>query len=120
MFSRLFVRNQALLPLGRNERLMAEGDVVRVGLNPRWLLLAAAANYLLPVTAFVAGAVIAGSIWPRSDPAALVGGLLSMFVAWAVIRPWLKSVREPRLRLIDVAKALESNGRCDHISNHHS
>lgn len=116
LFSRLFVSAETRLPLGNEEPIRPEGRLVRVGLDPRWLLLAAASNYLLPVVMFVAGAVVADIGWPRSDSAALIGGLGSLFAAAFLARPLLRGVHKPKLRLVDLPDALESGSRCDHVS----
>ncbi len=115
LFSRLFAKPVTRLSLEDGIARPA-GRLIRVGMDPRWLLLAAAANYLLPVVAFVAGAVLADMGWPRSDSAALVAGIVSMVSAWFLARLGLSSVYRPRLRLVDFDGALESSDQRDHIS----
>jgi len=85
--------------------------------DPRWLLLAATANYLLPVVVFIAGVVVADIVVPGSDLAALAVGIVSMLAAGFLVRSFLRSVQRPRLRLIDLPEALESSGQRDHLTS---
>jgi positive regulator of sigma E activity len=65
LFSRLFARPDARVPMLDDEDIPAD-RMVRVGLDPRWLMLAAAATYLLPIIAFIAGAVLSDQLWPEA------------------------------------------------------
>lgn len=114
LFSRLFSRPDARLPLPSGKAIPS-GHLVRVGLDPRWLMLAAVVTYLLPVVAFVTGAVFADRIAPGSDPAALVSGTSFALAAGLLARFPLKLVGAPRLVLVDLHENLESAGDSGHF-----
>ena len=114
LFSRLFARPEARIPMPGDRRIGA-GRLVRVGLDPRWLMLAATVTYLLPVMAFVAGAVVADRFVPGNDAAALMSG-----VSAAVAAVWLahrssKFMGRPRLELVELHRGLESGGDSGHV-----
>ena len=109
LFSRLFARPDTRIPLPGNNSIQA-GHVVRVGLAPRWLLLASAAAYLLPVIAFVAGAVFADRLFPGSDPAALVAGFSFALSAGLVAHYPMNLIGRPRLEIVDLHENPESTG----------
>lgn len=122
LFSRLFARPDARVPMpGEND--MAPDRLVRVGLDPRWLVLAAAATYLLPVIAFVAGALCADRLLPGSDPAALVSGVGFALLAALLARGPMKLVGTPGLVLVELnqgpgteGRRLETEGDRGHVS----
>ncbi|MEX0916142.1 MAG: SoxR reducing system RseC family protein [Wenzhouxiangellaceae bacterium] len=114
LFSRLFARPASRLPLTDDDG-RPDGRMVQVGLDPRWLVLAAAATYLLPVVAFVTGAVLADLAWPGHDPAALLGGVTLSLAVAVVVRYPIRSISRPRLMLTDFDTALESHARCDQV-----
>lgn len=109
LFSRLFARPDTRIPLSDDNHIPA-GHVVRVGLDPRWLLLASAATYLLPVIAFVAGALFADRLFPGSDPAALFAGIALALTAGLAAHYPMKLIDRPRLELVELHEGLESNG----------
>ncbi|MBS3744929.1 MAG: SoxR reducing system RseC family protein [Wenzhouxiangellaceae bacterium] len=115
LFSRLFSRSGPIsLPL-RGPALVHHGQRVRAGLNPHWLMMAAAALYLLPVIAFLVGALAAEAMWPRDDLAALgVGSLFAGLAVWST-RGRLGSSLAPVLKLAELDPALESSGARDHF-----
>lgn len=115
LFSRLFARPDTRLPMPGEQSIPAD-RLVRVGLDPRWLMLAAAAAYLLPVIAFVAGAVFADQVLPGSDPAALFSGVALALVAGLLARFPLKFISRPRLRLVELHAGLESASHGGHFS----
>lgn len=110
LFSRLFSRPAAPVPMPREKGIPA-GRLVRVGLEPRWLVLAAAATYLLPVIGFVAGALSAERILPGSDPAALVFGVAVAVLAALLARGQMKRIGRPGLVLVELNQSLESKGQ---------
>ncbi len=115
LFSRLFSRSGSTsIPL-RGPARVHHGQRVRAGLSPHWLMMAAAALYLLPVIAFLAGALAADAMWPRDDLAALgVGTLFAALAVWSTRRR-LRSRPAPGLKLVELAPALESGGARDHF-----
>lgn len=115
LFSRLFARPDARVPMP-GEKRVAAGRLVRVGLDPRWLMLAAAATYLLPVVAFVAGALLADRLLPGSDPAALAAGISFALLAALLARHPLNFISRPRLVLVELHQGLESEGDGGHLS----
>jgi len=88
------------------------GARVRVGVDSRWLLTAAAIAYLLPLIAFVIGAVLAGPALGASDGAALAGGLAGVVFAWIIVRRLMPGLLNPRLHLGEV---LESRPARNHL-----
>lgn len=116
LFSRLFSRSGPTgIPLHR-AALLHHGQRVRAGLSPRWLMMAAAGLYLLPVIAFMAGALAADTMWPRDDLAALGGGTLFAAVAVWSTRRRLRFAQAPGLKLVGLDPALESYRARDHFS----
>lgn len=109
LFSRLFARPQTRLPMPGNMAIQADRPV-RVGLEPRWLMLAAVVVYLLPATAFVAGAVVANQIWPGSDPAALLSGVFLVVLCVLLLRNPLRVVHAPRMRLVELCPTDQQQG----------
>lgn len=89
---------------------IAVDHLVRVGLDPRWLMLAAATTYLLPVIAFVGGALVAERLMPGNDPAALISAVSSAVATGLLARYRLKLIGAPRLQLVDLHKNLGSTG----------
>jgi len=88
-----------------------EGRRLQVGVEPGWLVLAAAVSYLVPVAAFVAGAVLANLQWPKNDPAALCGGLLmALSAVFFLARNLPHRIIRPPLWLVDRDSPLESGG----------
>lgn len=119
LFSRLFVRPEACIPLDRDlygNHGRPDGRLVRAGLDPRWLMLAAAATYLLPVAAFIAGTLIAELQWPRNDLAALVGGGLFLLATGFGVRHLLRRIGRPVLKLVDLDATLESGDVRGHLT----
>jgi len=114
LFSRLFSRPPTVIALDDAD-LRTAGKRVRAGLSAHWVMLAAAALYLVPVIAFLAGALAADTIWPRDDLAALCGGLLAGFGAVGAIRKRLRCTRPPRLELVELDAGLESRAGGDHL-----
>lgn len=114
LFSRLFSRPGADIPLD-GAGLPRDGQRVRAGLNPHWLMTAAAMLYLVPVLAFLVGALAADAIRAGDDVAALVGGLLSAFLAVWLVRVRVRSRGIPRLKLIEIDPTLESQPGRDHF-----
>jgi sigma-E factor negative regulatory protein RseC len=83
VFARLFTRSETLLPVPPGAAL-ADGDWVRVGLEPRRLAVAAAWHYGLPLAGFLLGAAVghaALAAWTFRDPVALAAGLAGFVVA---------------------------------------
>lgn len=83
VFARLFSRRETLLPAPPGVAL-ADGDWVRVGLDPRRLAVAAAWHYGLPLAGFLIGAATshaALAAWTFRDPAALAFGLAGFLLA---------------------------------------
>lgn len=117
LFSRLFARPDCRVPMPGEKKIPADRPV-RVGLDPRWLVLAAAASYLLPVIAFIAGAVSSDRLLPGSDLAALVSGMCFALVAGMLARYPLRSISGPRLLLVELHQGLESESGNDHFSDH--
>lgn len=68
------------------------GQALLAGIRPGRLVIVAALLYLFPVLAFVAGALLAESLYPDSDVLALTGGVLGCMVLWlpvlALARRW--------------------------------
>lgn len=90
--------------------------LVRVGVDPRWLMLAAAGTYLVPVVAFVAGAVSADQVFDGRDAVALLAGVsFALVAAWFARYP-LAFISRPRLALVDMHQGLESASDSDHLS----
>lgn len=120
LFSQLFQRRAVAIPLHEHDALQP-GQRIRAGLRPRWLMMAAAALYLLPVMAFLAGSLAADAIWPRNDLAALCGGMLVVFLVVRMIRNWLRSQGPPGLELIaldgTIGESLESRRTGDHLKS---
>jgi len=116
LFSRLFARPDARVPMPGEKNIPVD-RMVRVGLDPRWLMVAAAATYLLPVIAFITGAVFSDQVWPGSDPAALISGTaFALLAAWIARHP-LKLIGRPGLELVEMHQSLESGGDSDHFSS---
>lgn len=109
LFSRLFVRPDARVPMPAGEKRPAD-RLVRVGLDPGWLMLAAAATYLLPVIAFVGGALLADRLLPGDDPAALVSAVSFALAAVVLARYPLRLIGAPRLQIVDLHEATASAG----------
>lgn len=110
LFSRLFARPDARVPMPDDKAIPA-GRLVRVGLDPRWLLLAATTTYLLPVIGFVAGALVADRTLPANDAAALVSGIAFALLAALPARGPMKLIGRPGLVLVELNQGLESKGR---------
>jgi positive regulator of sigma E activity len=112
--TRLFVRHGSSLPLGRG-RGFRPGEAVRVGVEPRWLLRAAAFIYLGPLLAFLAGVLAGHSLWPGRDGMALLAGLLGAGLGLLLLRTPPAHLSRPRLSLERIpdepVRRLES-GRC--------
>lgn len=106
LFSRLFARPETRIPLPDDDA-RPPGQLIRAGLDPRWLVLAAVAAYLLPVLAFVLGAVAADGIWPRNDLAALFTGTVVSLSAVILLRRSLRMPGQPPLVLVDFREPLE-------------
>lgn len=106
LFSRLFARPDTRIPL-TDDIDRRSGQVVRAGLDPRWLLLAAAAAYLVPASSFVLGAVAADWIWPSNDVAALFTGLVVSLAVAALTRRPLRMISRPPLTIVDLHEPLE-------------
>ncbi|MDT8449320.1 MAG: SoxR reducing system RseC family protein [Wenzhouxiangellaceae bacterium] len=85
LFSRLFTRRSPALPLPPGAEFDS-GRIVRVGVPVAGLVRAAAAMYLAPAVAFLAGAVGAHLAWPGNDAAALAGAVLATAVVALAIR----------------------------------
>ena len=117
LFSRLFRWPSVVIPL-RERGTLQPGQRVHAGLNPRWLMMAAAALYLLPVLSFLGGALAAHAIWPRNDAAALGGAVLVTFLAMQAIRTRLHSRGPPELALVPADGPLESGGAGDQLPLH--
>jgi len=117
LFSRLFARPDTRLRMPGDCEIPAD-RVVRVGLDPRWLVLAAAATYLVPVLSFVAGAVLGDMLRPESDPVALTTGLSFALAAVLLLRYPLNVIAQPRLQLVDLHQGLESADASDHFSSY--
>lgn len=115
LFSRLFQRPAVTVPLLREHAGLAPGQRVRAGVEPRWLMVAAAALYLLPVSSFLAGCLAADALWPRDDMAALCGGVLLALLSIQVIRRRLRTHGPPQFELILIEGPLESRAAGDHI-----
>lgn len=115
LFSRLFARPDVRVPMPDGKDMPA-GRLVRVGLDPRWLVLAAAATYLLPVIAFVGGALCADRLLPGSDPAALASGVAFALLAALLARGPMKLIGRPGLVLVELKESLESTGHGGHLS----
>ncbi len=116
--SRLFTRTGAELPL--NSRLgFAPGDTVRVGVDERWLLWAAALTYMVPLLAFMSGALAAHALYPGNDAAALAAGLLVALIAVAVLKSPLGRLSRPRMQVTRVEPepggSLESGEHGAHV-----
>ncbi|MGB0514730.1 MAG: SoxR reducing system RseC family protein [Wenzhouxiangellaceae bacterium] len=112
-FVRLFrVGGVARLPLAaRWER--HEGRPLRAGLDPRWLVWAAALLYLPPLLLFLAGALVA-ALLGGGDWAALAGGLCGALAGIGLTRRAPAMLMTPKLRLEPIA-ALESAVGCKHV-----
>lgn len=94
--SRLFVRAGAALPLDPRCGLRV-GEEIRVGVDRRWLLAAAAAAYLFPTVGFVASAAIAYGLWPGNDLAGLLLGLAGAAAAFGLLAGPLDRIAKPAL-----------------------
>lgn len=100
VFGRLFGRRETRVRLPAS-LAVADGEWVRVGLDPRQLAMAAGLHYGLPLAGFLAGAVLGHVMLPGSairDLVALAAGLAGFFlvarvVAWR-LRPTLNTVLE--------------------------
>lgn len=109
--ARLFGQHRAVrLPAPAIADRFAQGWV-RVGVDSRWLLLAAAAAYLLPLLAFIGGALTAGVFAGGNDAAALLGGLVASAGAWLALRRGLPGLLQPNLKLDPM---LESHAERNH------
>lgn len=117
LFSRLFARPDTRLRMSGDCGIPAD-RWVRVGLDPRWLVLAAAATYFVPVLSFVAGAVLGDILRPGNDAASLVAGVSFALVVVLLLRYPLRAIAQPRLQLVDMHQDLESAGASDHFSPH--
>lgn len=96
-FARLFTRAVSRLPVPADVSI-APGRAVVVGVQARWLLLAAAVLYLAPVGGFVAGAATAELLWPGRDALALATGLAIGAGGFIAARRFGRRV-PPRLRI---------------------
>lgn len=114
LFSRLFARPEARIPMPGQKNIGTD-RLVRVGLDPRWLMLAAAVTYLLPVMAFVTGAVLADWLLPGNDPVALMSGIALAVFAALVARRALRIIGRPRLELVELHQSLESGNDSGHV-----
>lgn len=101
--TRLFVRSGSRLPLNADHGL-EPGQRVRVGVEPRWLLRAAALAYLAPVLSFLAGALVAQALSPGRDALALSAGMLCAGLALTLLNGPLARLSQPRLSLERVAE----------------
>jgi len=117
LFSQLFPRPCVAIPLPQYDAL-PPGRRVLAGLSPRWLMMAAAALYLLPVLSFLAGCLAAEAIWPANDLAALSLGVLVSGLAIRSLGGRLRSKRPPGLELVEIDAALESGRTGDHLPSH--
>lgn len=111
-FARLFGRGPPVQLTVPAADALPLGALVRVGIDSRWLLLAAAASYLLPVLAFIAGALAAGPGLGRGDVAALTGGVIAAAAASFSSHRLAPGLLRPRMRIGEV---LESAGRRNHL-----
>jgi len=96
--TRLFIRSGSRLPLASHHGFRP-GEKVRAGVDSRWLLRAACVSYVVPVLAFLTGAIGAQAMWPGSDIPALLGGLLGTGLALALLHGPLARLTQPRLSL---------------------
>lgn len=113
-FARLFARAGSRLAVPVDVSI-APGRVVVVGVQARWLLLAAAAVYLAPVAGFLAGAATAELLWPGRDAAALATGLAVGTGGLIVARRFGRLV-PPRLRIKAARPGrLESGAGCKQV-----
>lgn len=115
LFSRMFAPSGAWVAMP-GECGIPAGHRVRVGLDPRWLMLAALTTYLLPVIAFIAAAVVADRLSAGNDFAALISGAVCALVAAAAARSWLKPLGKPNLVLVELDQSLESDDNSGHFS----
>jgi positive regulator of sigma E activity len=113
-FARLFGRGRPLRLRAPGVDALPLGAMVRIGIDSRWLLLAAAAGYLVPVLAFIAGAVAAGPMLGQGDGAALIGGLIATAAAWHAIRRLAPGLLRPAVR---IGELLESAGSRNHLEH---
>lgn len=111
-FARLFGRGRPVRFTAPGADALPLGTLVRVGIDARWLMLAAAASYLVPVLAFIAGALAAGPVLGQGDVAALIGGLIATAAAWLLIRRLAPGLLRPALR---IGEALESASARNHL-----
>lgn len=113
-FARLFGRGRALQLSAPSCRYFSLGATVQVGIDSRWLLLAAAAAYLIPVLAFIGGALVAGAVIGDHDLAALAAGLLATAVASLALRHLVPGLLRPELH---IGAVLETGLACTHFDN---
>ncbi|MDT8437752.1 MAG: SoxR reducing system RseC family protein [Wenzhouxiangellaceae bacterium] len=106
--TRLAVHNRANWP---------DGTPVMAGIAGRWLLVAAAGLYLLPLLLFVAGAVLADGFWPGSDSLALIVGLAFGLAGLSAVRTRLRRIPAPEMRRRATACALESRDGGNHVDS---
>ncbi len=92
LFSGLMLASRpARLPLSGHSGYQA-GQSLLAGIRPHRLVIAAALLYLVPVLAFVVGALLADQLRPGSDAFALTGGVLGCVMLWfpvlRLVRTW--------------------------------
>jgi len=102
VFSRLFSRHQARLPLPPDSRLRP-GQRIRVGISTSELLLMAFLLYGLPLIGFFIGAAVFHVMFPDHawrDLAALLGGLLAGALSFLPARQGWGVARNPRIEAL--------------------
>ena len=107
LFSRLFRQPAVSIPLLPEHGPLRPGQRIRAGVKPRWLMMAAAALYLLPVSGFLAGCLAAHAIRPGDDATALFGGVLGALLCTRAFRHRLRTQGPPELELVLIDDPLE-------------
>lgn len=115
LFARLFRRGNVRLPW-TGDAIAPPGAAVDVGVPERWLLQVALGVYLLPVLAFVAGAIAANALAPGRDLPALLLGMLAAGAAAGLYRYGPLRPAPPPLAVRHAEARLESGGARMHVS----
>jgi positive regulator of sigma E activity len=115
LFARLFRRGSVRLPWA-GDAIAPPGATVDVGVPARWLLQVALGLYLLPVIAFVTGAVVADALAPGRDVPALLLGMLAAGTAAGLYRYGPLRPAPPPLTVRHAEARLESGGPRMHVS----
>jgi len=114
-FARLFGRGRAVRLAAPAEVELQVGNRVRVGIDARWLLIAAGAAYLVPLIALLGAMVLIGPVAGGSDAVVLGAGLAAIAASWLLTRNLLPGLLRPALTIDSI---LESVAAREHLDKH--